>query len=73
LPESNSAGQPQIHSVVERLVVTVFTAVIADHAEVALVDVFGREEEAVVMGPHRALKLAEIARHIDKAAIAVWS
>src|SRR5262249_49248362 len=71
--EKGSAGQPQVDPIIERLVATIFAAVIVDHAEVALVDVFGREEEAVVVGPHGALDLTKIARHIPEDAIAVRS
>src|SRR5262249_35753535 len=41
--------------------------------QVALVDVLRGEEEPVVVGPHRALDLAEIARHIHETAVAVGS
>ncbi len=37
----------------------------------ALVDVLGGEEEAVIVEPQGALKLAKIARHVDEAAVPV--
>ena len=68
-----AARQPQIDAVVEHLVAAVRTAVIVHHEEIAFVDILGGEEEAVVVAPHGALDLAEIARHIDETAIAVGS
>src|SRR5262249_47536535 len=59
-----AARQTQIDTVVEDLVTTIATAVHRDHAEIALVDIFGREEEAVVVGPHGSLNLAPIAGYI---------
>ena len=46
--------------------------------EIALVDVLGGEEEAVVVGPHGALHLTPVARHLDDAGAvsgpaALWS
>ena len=75
LPESRSAAarQHEVDAIVELLVAAIGAAVIVDHAESALVDILGGEEEAVVVRPHRALKLTEVARHIDEAAIAVGS
>src|SRR5262249_9219739 len=46
-----AAGQTEIDakSILEGLVATVFTAVHGDHAEIAFVDVLGREEEPMVV------------------------
>jgi hypothetical protein len=71
--EQFAAGKPQIDAVVEFLVAAVRPAVIVDHPDVAFVGVLGGEKETVVVKPHRALKLAEIAGAINQAAIAVRS
>src|SRR5262245_8164344 len=71
--QETAARKLLIDAVDKALVAAIRTAVIVDHAEIALVDVLGGEEEAVIVGPHRALDLAEIARDIDKAAVAVGS
>src|SRR5262245_51737659 len=69
--EQFSAGQPQIDPVDELLVAAVRATVVVDHHQVALVDVLRGEEEAVIVGPHRALDLAEIARYLLEAAISI--
>ncbi len=71
--QQTAAGQLQIDAVGVRLVAAVGAAVNVDHAEIALVDILCGEEKAMVVGPQRALKLAEIARHLDEPAIAVGS
>ena len=68
-----AARQAQIDPVAERFVATIRPAVIIDHPEIAFVDILSGEEEAMVVGPHGALQLAEIAGNIDETAIAVGS
>ncbi len=71
--EGVSARKPVIDvvRVDEPLVTAIGPAVVVDHAEVAFVDILGREEEAVVVEPHRSLKLTEVAGHEREAAVAV--
>src|SRR5215510_12632020 len=71
--QQSAAWQPQIDPVVEYLVGPVRSAVIVDLHEIAFVDILGREEETVVVCPHGALDLAEIACDVDETAIAVGS
>src|SRR6185436_3272578 len=56
-----SAGQPQVDIVSVRLIASpIRSAVIIAHRENALVHILGGEEEAMVVKPKRALKLAKI-------------
>ena len=55
----------------ERLVATILGAVIVDHHEHAFVDILGREEEPVVVGPHGSLVLTVVAGHRRDAAVAI--
>ena len=71
--EELAAGQPQVDTVDELLVAPIRTAVVVHHAEIALVDILGGEEEAVIVRPHGALDLTEVARHVDKTAVPVRS
>src|SRR5262249_37817666 len=66
-----AARQPQVDTVGQLLVAAIRSAVVVHHAEIALVDILGGEEEAVIVGPHGALDLAEVARDLDQAAVAV--
>src|SRR5215475_14822595 len=66
-----AAWQAQIDTVVENLVTAITTAIVADHAEIALIDIFGREEEAVVVAPHGSLNFTPIASYVDQAAIVI--
>ena len=69
--EPRAAGQPQVGARGDGLVSTVAAGVVVHHADIALVDVLGGEEEAVVVGPHGALQLAPVARHLDDAGAVV--
>jgi hypothetical protein len=69
-----TARQPQIDAVVQLLVAAVGATVVVDHgADIALVDILGGEEEAVVVRPERTLKFTEVAGDIDEAAVTVGS
>ena len=59
--QQSAAGQPQIDAVVEHLIAAIRPAVVVDRPNIALVEVRGREEEPMVVDPHGALNLAEIA------------
>ncbi len=69
LPQGSwlAAGQAQVHAIVQIFAAAIATAVHVAHHEIALVDILSCEEEAMVVGPHAALKFAPIARHFDEA------
>ncbi len=50
-----AAGEPEVHTVVERFVAAIRPAVVVHHRRHALVDILGGEEEPVVMEPEGAL------------------
>ena len=65
------ARQLQVDAVGEILAAAIGTAVDVAQGEVALVHVLGREEEAVIVEPHRALQFAEVAWDLNQAVAVV--
>ena len=69
--EVRTAGQAQVHTVIDRFVAAIEGGVVVHHRRVALVDVLRRVVLHVVMEPVRADGLAPVATDLDDAAVFV--